>query len=55
LAVRGLNINHNHDLKNIFKGAATRAASPSFAGFIAGDGFPVLLTLWFESESPQAR
>jgi transposase len=27
LAVRGLNINHNHDLKNIFKGAATRAAS----------------------------
>jgi len=29
LAVRGLNINHNHDLKNIFKGAATRAASTS--------------------------
>ncbi len=27
LAVRGLNINHNHDLKNIFKSAATRAAS----------------------------
>jgi hypothetical protein len=27
LAVRGLNSNHNHDLKNIFKGAATRAAS----------------------------
>ena len=27
LAVRGLNINHNHDLKNIFKGAAARAAS----------------------------
>ena len=27
LAIRGLNINHNHDLKNIFKGAATRAAS----------------------------
>jgi len=26
LAIRGLNINHNHDLKNIFKGAATRAA-----------------------------
>ena len=26
LAVRGLNINHNHDLKNIFKGAATRGA-----------------------------
>jgi hypothetical protein len=25
--VRGLNINHNHDLKNIFKGAATRAAA----------------------------
>jgi transposase len=27
LAVRGLNANHNHDLKNIFKGAATRAAA----------------------------
>ena len=27
LAVRGLNLNHNHDLKNILKGAATRAAS----------------------------
>jgi transposase len=26
LAVRGLNLNHNHELKNIFKGAATRAA-----------------------------
>lgn len=26
LAIRGLNLNHNHDLKNIFKGAATRAA-----------------------------
>src|SRR6202167_2882267 len=27
VAIRGLNRNHNHDLKNIFKGAATRAAS----------------------------
>jgi transposase len=27
LAIRGLNINHNHDLKNVFKGAATRAAA----------------------------
>ena len=27
LAIRGLNLNHNHALKNIFKGAATRAAS----------------------------
>jgi transposase len=26
LGIRGLNINHNHDLKNIFKGAAIRAA-----------------------------
>src|SRR5882762_5234168 len=25
--IRGLNKNHNHDLKNIFKGAATRAAA----------------------------
>ena len=29
LAVRGLNVNHNHDLKNIFKGAATWAAANS--------------------------
>ncbi len=29
LAIRGLNVNHNHDLKNIFKGAATRAAATS--------------------------
>jgi transposase len=27
VTVRGLNKNHNHDLKNIFKGAATRAAT----------------------------
>jgi hypothetical protein len=27
LAIRGLNANRNHDLKNIFKGAATRAAA----------------------------
>jgi transposase len=27
LAIRGLNANHNHDLKNIFKSAATRAAA----------------------------
>jgi transposase len=27
LAIRGLNTNHNHDLKNIFKGAAIRAAA----------------------------
>ena len=27
LAIRGLNKNHNHDLKNIFKGATTPAAA----------------------------
>ena len=27
VAIRGLNANHNHDLKNIFKGAAIRAAA----------------------------
>jgi hypothetical protein len=27
LAIRGLNKNHNHDLKNIFKGTATPAAA----------------------------
>jgi transposase len=25
--LRGLNVNHNHDLKNIFKGAAMRAST----------------------------
>ena len=35
VAIRGLNLNHNHDLKNIFKGAATWAAASSgpFQGF----------------------
>jgi transposase len=38
LAIRGLNTNHNHDLKNIFKGAATRAAAVPgpFQDFHAG-------------------
>ncbi len=38
LAIRGLNANHNHDLKNIFKGAATRAAAVAgpFQEFHAG-------------------
>jgi transposase len=38
LAIRGLNTNHNHDLKNIFKGAATRAAAAPgpFQEFHAG-------------------
>ena len=27
MAIRGLNANHNHDLKNIFKGAAIPAAA----------------------------
>jgi len=41
LAIRGLNKNHNHDLKNIFKGAATRAAITAgplqdfYAGMVA--------------------
>jgi transposase len=37
VAIRGLNRNHNHDLKNIFKGAATRAAAVagSFQEFYA--------------------
>ena len=38
LAIRGLNAYHNHDLKNIFKGAATRAAAVAgtFQEFHAG-------------------
>src|SRR5450631_4825874 len=27
--IRGLNLNHNHDLKNLFKGAATAASGSS--------------------------
>ena len=34
VAIRGLNKNHNHDLKNILKGAAIRAAA--VAGPVAG-------------------
>ena len=35
---RGLNENHNHDLKNVFKGAATRASTSAgpFQDFYAG-------------------
>src|ERR1700682_3026653 len=38
LAIRGLNANHNHDLKNIFKGAPTGAAAVAgpFQEFHAG-------------------
>jgi transposase len=38
LAIRGLNQNHNHDLKNIFKGAAMRAAAVAgpFQDFYVG-------------------
>jgi len=37
-AIRGLNKNHNHDLKNLFKGAAIRAAAVTgpFQEFYAG-------------------
>jgi hypothetical protein len=31
LAIRGLNKNHKYDLKNIFKGAANRAAAVTAA------------------------
>jgi transposase len=38
IALRGLNQNHNHDLKSIFKGAATKASSTKgpFHDFYAG-------------------
>ncbi len=39
VTIRGLNKNHNHDLKNIFKGAATTSQQPSpgpFQDFYAG-------------------
>jgi transposase len=51
LAIRGLNANHNHDLKNIFKGAATRAAVVSgpfqqfYATLLAGGMKPSMARL----------
>ena len=40
LAIRGLNQNHNHDLKNIFKGAAitSRCSSRTFPGVLRRAG-----------------
>jgi transposase len=51
LAIRGLNTNHNHDLKNIFKGAATRAAAVAgpfqefYAALVAGGMKPPMARL----------
>lgn len=51
LAIRGLNTNHNRDLKNIFKGAATRAAAVAgpfqdfYAALVAGGMKPPMARL----------
>ena len=51
LAIRGLNANHNHDLKNIFKGAATRASAVAgpfqdfYAALLAGGMKPSMARL----------
>ena len=51
LAIRGLNANHNHDLKNIFKGAATRASAVAgpfqdfYAALLAGEMKPSMARL----------
>jgi hypothetical protein len=56
--IRGLNKNHNHDLKNIFKGAAMRAAAaePTFQEFYAAllaEGMePSMARLTLESSPP---
>ena len=39
-AVRGLNVNHNHDLKNVFKSAATQVSA---SGDPLGDFYQNLL------------
>ena len=49
-ALRGLNVNHNHDLKSIFKGAATQASA---AGDPLGDFYKNLLAKGMEP--PMAR
>src|ERR1700689_4498058 len=43
LAIRGLNTNHNHDLKNIFKGAATLGKDIIEALKTERSGYPVTL------------
>src|SRR5438309_354781 len=56
LAIRGLNTNHNHDLKNIFKGAAIRAAvvpgpfQEFYAALIARGMTPSMARLTLASE-----
>ncbi len=51
LAIRGLNVNHNHDLKNIFKGVATRASAVAgpfqdfYAALLAGGMKPSMARL----------
>jgi len=51
LAIRGLNANHNPDLKNVFKGAATRAAimpgpfQEFYAGLVARGMKPAMARL----------
>jgi hypothetical protein len=51
LAIREINKNHNHDLKNIFKGAATRAAATAgpfqefYEARIAGSMKPAMARL----------
>jgi transposase len=47
--IRGLNVNHNHDLKNLFKSAATQAGHDAFAEFyqnlVAGGMKPAMARL----------
>ena len=49
-ALRGLNVNHNHELKNIFKSAATQASA---SGDPLGDFYQNLLAGGMEP--PMAR
>ena len=50
-ALRGLNVNHNHDLKSLFKGAATQASASKdplgdfYRGLLAGGVKPPIARL----------
>ena len=57
VSIRGLNRNHNHDLKNIFKGAATRAAITAgplqdfYAAMVARGMKPAMARLTLATEN----
>jgi hypothetical protein len=60
VAIRRLNKNHNHDLKNLFKGAAIRAAAVEkpfqefYAALVAKGMKPPMARLPWQVRSPRS-